>query len=248
VVLKEKFLATASGGKGVLHLRDEIGPEWCGMISDESIVAFLQANPNLNTIELQINSPGGDCFTAMAIYNLLKNSGAFIDVYIDGLAASAATVIAMAGDRVTIAKNAMFMIHNCWCLIAGNADDLTAQIPLMRKIDTSMVEIYKDRTFHSDAQIRSWMKAETWFDANEAKKYGFADAIGLASDAKASVASGRYRNTPKSLIDTKKTVRSYRKVEVDALQDWIRRDAILNGSLDELQATIDLQKFEYLTR
>ncbi len=229
-MLNKKFLATASGTKGVIHIRDEIGPEWCGMISDESFVAFLQANPKLDTIELQINSPGGDCFTAMAIFNLLKNSGAFIDVYVDGLAASAASVIAMAGDRVTIAKNAMMMIHKCWCLIAGNEDDMTAQIPVMRKIDNAMVQIYKERTMQPESQVRAWMKAETWFSADEASKFGFADQIGLASGAKASVAKGRYRNTPRALIDNTKN--SYRQRDIDDL-------TIRFGSLDDVSDVLD---------
>jgi ATP-dependent Clp protease, protease subunit len=198
----------------------EIGPDWAGMISDETIVAFLAANPKLDTIELQINSPGGDCFTAMAIYNILKASGAYIDVYIDGLAASAATVIAMAGDRITIAKNAMFMIHKCWCLIAGNEDELAAQIPVMRKIDDAMVDMYAERTMQSKSQIRAWMKAESWFSADEANKYGFADQIGLASGAKASVAEGRFKNTPRSLIDPTKSETPRR----DKIDEWLRQN------------------------
>jgi len=189
------------------------------MISDETIVAFLTANPNLDTIELQINSPGGDCFTAMAIYNILKASGAYIDVYIDGLAASAATVIAMAGDRITIAKNAMFMIHKCWCLIAGNEDELAAQIPVMRKIDDAMVDMYAERTMQSKSQIRAWMKAESWFSADEANKYGFADQIGLASGAKASVAEGRFKNTPAALLSSETFPRR------SAVERWLKENA-----------------------
>jgi ATP-dependent Clp protease, protease subunit len=212
---EKKFLATVSGTKGVIHIRDEIGPDWAGMISDETIVAFLNANPKLDTLELQINSPGGDCFTAMAIYNILKSSGAFIDVYIDSLAASAASLVAMAGDRITIAKNAMVMIHLCWAVCVGSEKDLAAQIPIMKTIDNNLVDIYAERTGQSKLQIRSWMNAESWFDANESVKYGFADQTGLVSTAKACVAAGRYRNTPAALLSNEKFPRRA------ALEKWL---------------------------
>src|SRR5258708_6469879 len=146
---KSKYFVQAIGDGVSIAIRDDIGPDWAGCFSDETLQGILGQYPNAKTIRLEINSQGGDCFTAFAIYNILKRTGAFIEVLIDGLAASAASIIAMAGDHIEIAKNAMLMIHRCWVLIAGNEEDLAKQIPLMKKIDGSMLDTYAERTGQS---------------------------------------------------------------------------------------------------
>jgi ATP-dependent Clp protease, protease subunit len=126
---------------------------------------------------LHINSPGGDVSEADAIYTALNAHQAKVNVYIDGLAASAASYIAMAGDTIAIAEHAKFMIHNAWGVAIGNAEEMRKLAGVLDKIDTTIRLIYQRRTGNSDKQLRDWMEAETWFTGQEAKASGFADKV-----------------------------------------------------------------------
>lgn len=162
----------------------------------------LKGLGELNKITLRLNSPGGDVFDAATIYNLLKQNKASVSVYIDGLAASAASVVAMAGDEILIADNAMMMVHNPWTFAMGYASDLRQTADLLDKIGGTIVTTYAKRTRQDEEKIRELMDAETWMNADEAVEYGFADRTVEALEAAASInfdlARFKYNKVPNS--------------------------------------------------
>lgn len=164
-----------------LILYGEIGYDyWTDSgITADSVSKFLAALPNGTTeINVRINSPGGDVFEGVAIYNVLFNSGLTINVKIDALAASIATVIAMAGHTVEMAGNAQWMIHKAWTIAMGNAEDMRSTANLLESIDNgSITATYAARTGLEEKEISDLMAAETWMDAKTAKAKGFVDSI-----------------------------------------------------------------------
>lgn len=159
--------------------------EWWGGVAPESFVKAVYAVDKDATIHLRINSPGGSVFAARAMEQALRDHKGKVVVHIDGLAASAATFIAMAGEEVIMAKGAMFMIHKAWTGMWGNADDLRKEADLLDKIDGTLAETYASKTGKDLEQVSSWMAEETWFTAAEALEHGFATSI-AETDAKAS--------------------------------------------------------------
>jgi len=153
------------------------------------------------SISLRLNSPGGNVFDGMAIYNALKNHPAKITTEVDGLAASIASIIAMAGEEINIAENAFFMIHNAWALAIGSSGEMSKMAETLDKIDTQMEKVYAKRTGQDQARIRQMMADETWMNAEEAKEFGFADRIGdqIAAAACASFDLTKFRNVPGNL-------------------------------------------------
>lgn len=142
---------------------------------------------DVETIHLRVNSPGGDVFDGAAIYNAIKDHPARVVTHIDGLAASMASDIAIAGDEVRMAENAFFMIHNPWCLAMGDARDMRKIADLLDKIRENMVNHYTEKSGATKKQIREWCDEETWFTAQEAVEAGFADVVEEAIDVGASV-------------------------------------------------------------
>lgn len=129
------------------------------------------------TVHLHINSPGGDVFESVAMASAITAHDGDVIVHIDGIAASAATRVALAGKEVKIADSGLLMIHNSWTLAWGNADEIRKTAELLDKVDTGIVADYARKTGASDQQIRDWMAAETWFTAQEALDNKFVDAI-----------------------------------------------------------------------
>lgn len=162
---------------------DELEAEFFGGVAPGPFVAALRGI-KADTIHLRINSPGGSVFAARAIEQALREHGAKIVAHIDGLAASAATFIAMAADEVIMGKGSLFMIHKAWTMAYGNADDLMSSAALLEKIDGTLVQTYADRTKQTPDLVAEWMAAETWFTADEAVAAGFADSV-ASTDAKA---------------------------------------------------------------
>lgn len=154
----------------------EAEADWWGGVAPEPFVRALRGI-TAGTIHLRINSPGGSVFGARAMEQALREHSAKVVVHIDGLAASAASFLAMAGDEVVIAKGAMMMIHNAWTFAMGNADDLRKTADVLSKIDGTLAQTYADRTGGKPEDIAAQMAAETWLTADEAVEQGFADAI-----------------------------------------------------------------------
>jgi ATP-dependent Clp protease protease subunit len=137
----------------------------------------LKAVGNVSKINLFINSGGGNIFEAQAIFSMLKRFNAYKTVYIDGLAASAASVIAMAGDKITMPANAMIMIHKAWAAQGGNADDMRKLADTLDQVDSCIAETYQAKTGKAKDEIMELLSAETWLTAGEALSNGFVDEI-----------------------------------------------------------------------
>jgi ATP-dependent protease ClpP protease subunit len=154
-------------------LFDEIG--YWGVTADD-FARSLQAVTSPR-ITLHVNSPGGDVFDGIAIYSTLKNHPAAVDVRIEGLAASAASFIAMAGDTITVEKPAQMMIHDASGICIGDARDMTSMADLLARISDTIAAIYADRTGTPVEQWREAMLAETWYSSGEAVAAGLADSV-----------------------------------------------------------------------
>lgn len=186
---KFEVVAKAESNEVEIFLYDHIvsseeEAEWWGGVAPESFVKAVYAVDKEATIHLRINSPGGSVFAARAMEQALCDHKGTVIVHIDGLAASAATFIAMAGDEVIMAKGAMFMIHKAWTGMWGNANDLRKEADLLDKIDGTLAETYASKTGKELDQVSSWMTDETWFTAAEALEHGFATSI-AETEAKA---------------------------------------------------------------
>lgn len=128
-------------------------------------------------IVVWLNSPGGDVFAASQIYNMLKEYNGKVTVKIDGIAASAASVIAMAGSEILMSPVAMMMIHNPATVIYGEASDLQSGIDMLSEVKESIINAYEQKTSLSRNKISKMMDAETWFSAQKAVELGFADKV-----------------------------------------------------------------------
>ena len=128
-------------------------------------------------ITVWINSPGGDCVAAAQIYNMLMDYKGNVTVKIDGIAASAASVIAMAGNKVLMSPVSMLMIHNPMTVAMGNTAEMQKAIEMLSEVKESIMNAYEIKTGMSRAKISHLMDAETWMNANKAVELGFADGI-----------------------------------------------------------------------
>jgi ATP-dependent Clp protease, protease subunit len=176
---------------------DELEAEWFGGVAAQPFVKALRGI-DAETIHLRINSPGGSVFAARAIEQALREHKARIVAHIDGLAASAATFIAMAADEIVMAPGALFMIHKAWTMTYGNADELMTEAALLEKIDGTLADTYAARTGKKADEVLDLMAAETWFSAQEAVDAGFADRIADSEPkAKAAWNLSAYDKAPK---------------------------------------------------
>lgn len=159
-----------------IDVYDVIGDGWFGGVSAKMIRDRLK-NTKASAIKLRVNSPGGDVLEGFAIYNLLNEHKARVEVDIDGLAASIASVIIMAADEIRIASNAMVMVHNPWSCFCGESDDFRAMADLLDKMQGSIADAYAARTGQTRAKCIELMNASTWMTATEAKALGFVDTV-----------------------------------------------------------------------
>ena len=198
------FIKNEAENTGELQLYGEISDTswWGDEITPKDFKADLDALGDISTLNVYINSPGGDVFAGQAIHSMLKRHSATVHVYVDGLAASIASVIAMAGDKIIIPENAMIMIHNPWTVTAGNAADLREVADRLDKINETIKSTYLSKAKINEAKLTELMDAETWLSAREAVDYGFADEIEDAKDYAASLNSrflNFYKNMPLDL-------------------------------------------------
>lgn len=220
-----KFVAATTPTATEIELYDEIGV-WGVNAKD-----FRSKLKGAGDIVLKINSPGGSVFDGVAMYNDLKAHKGNVRVEITGIAASIASIIAMAGDQIAIADNAMMMIHNAWTIAVGNAEDLAAQAAVLSKIDGQLAMTYAAQKGTPGIRaIQKMMADETWFTGKEAKDQGFATEILKPADkvAQAKFDLSVFVNTPESLNysdndDTDRTVRDAERTLRDA--GWSRTEA-----------------------
>jgi ATP-dependent Clp endopeptidase proteolytic subunit ClpP len=183
-----------------ISIFDEIG--YYG-VSAKQFIGDLKRVPADHEIVLKIHSPGGEVFDGNAIFNALKRHPGGVTVQIEGLAASMATVISLAGAPVKMAANGFYMIHNPWGVAMGDADEMRDQAALLEKIREGMIAAYASKSGQEPEQIAAWMDAETWFSAEEAQAAGFVDevtdSLAIAASANKFSRLGKFRNAPSDL-------------------------------------------------
>lgn len=165
--------AAANDQPETLSIYDEIG-FWGVQAKDFSNSLKAVKSKVLN---VEINSPGGDVFAGVAIYNMLKGSGKEIVVKVMGVAASAASLIAMAGDKIIMPKNTMMMVHNPWSFAMGNADELRDTANTLDKIGASLLGTYVAKTGMAEEDMKALLATDTWLTADEALEKGFATEV-----------------------------------------------------------------------
>lgn len=170
-------IRAASDEPGQIAIYDGIGEQWDGTgTSSRRIAAALRALGESEVV-VSLNSPGGDFFEGIAIYNLLREHKGRVTVKVLGLAASAASIIAMAADRLEIARSGYLMIHNAWSVVMGNRHDLKEAIAVLEGFDSTMASVYADRSGLEHRRLAAMMDNETWLDGESAVELKLADAL-----------------------------------------------------------------------
>ena len=189
--MKKWYDIRAQAGGAEIIIYDEIG--YWG-ITAKDFLDDLKALGPVAEITVRINSPGGMVFDGLAIHNALKRHAAKVTVYVDGIAASIASVIVMAGDTVVMPENALMMIHDPMGFAVGNAETMKEMAEILDKIKASLVSAYRNKTGLEDEKIAELMAAETWLSAAEAVEMGFADAIEAPMEIAATFDLSRFEN------------------------------------------------------
>ncbi|EPE7368307.1 ClpP-like prohead protease/major capsid protein fusion protein [Escherichia coli] len=197
---KSWFRMQAGGqGEADIYIYDEIG--FWG-VTAKQFISDLNALGDITHINLHINSPGGEVFEGIAIFNALRNHGAGITVYVDGVAASMASLIAMAGDTVIMPENAFMMIHKPWGISGGDAEKMRTYADRLDKLESVMVPVYAQKTGKTTDEIAVMLADETWMSGAECLAHGFADQVTPAVRAMACIQSKRteeFKKMPESI-------------------------------------------------
>jgi ATP-dependent Clp protease, protease subunit len=200
-VTKVAFTAKADAGELELLVYDIIGEDFFGEgISAGNFKQAIADAGEFKSITMRINSPGGDAFEGAAIYNMLRATGKPIKVYVDGVAASAASIVAMAGDERVMGEGSMIMVHNAMALAFGNAAEMREMADVLDNVSGSLAEIYVARVGMDKTGVKKLMDAETWMGAEEAIEKGFATSqVKTKAKATAAFDFSVYNNVPDSL-------------------------------------------------
>ncbi len=209
-----------------IFIYDDIGAGW--YTDGVTAKGFIE---ELNTItasniDLHLNSPGGSVFDGVAIHNALVRHPAQVTTYIDGLAASIASVIALAGERVVMASNALFMIHNPWGGVQGTASEMRQMADVLDKIRDTLANTYMERTGMAYDEVVALLDAETWYSAQEALNAGFVDVISNEIQAAASFDLTRFnfKHVPQAFAteaDPEPVVEAHTDSEADGASDSV---------------------------
>lgn len=180
--------------------------DWLDMdaTSPRDIANILSELSGTESLQVNINSPGGDVYSASEIYTELKNHAGDVEVRILGVAASAASVIAMAGDVIKVSPTAQIMIHNATTFAAGDHAEMSKVSEFLKKVNQSVSSAYRLKTGLAEQELLDLMEAETWMTAQEAKEKGFADEVMFENEAFGAVASSTGA-LPASAIDKIRT-------------------------------------------
>jgi len=192
------YTIRALDGGAELSIHDEIGAYG---VSAKTFIAELGKRPKGTPLELRLSSPGGSVFDAVATYTALKRHEGPVTVTIDGIAASAASYIAMAGDEIIMPENAFLMIHDPSGLVMGTAADMRAMAEALDKIAGALVKGYAAKSGKAEDDIAALMAAETWFTATEAVEAGFADSVAEPVRIAARFDVSRFRNAPAAVVE-----------------------------------------------
>ena len=240
-----------------IYLYDVIGG-WG--VNANALINEIKASKSKN-ISLRINSAGGSVFQALALYHFLKNSDLNVTAYIEGLAASAATIVALGAGEVKMAENSLFMIHNPFMgyMMMANAGaeelreiatELNKDADFLDKIKQQLANIYSKKTKKSDKSMSKLMDAETWFDAQEAKEAGFVDEIvdkikiAANIDLKEMQKNG-YKNIPQDKIELLNKIQNTMdfKAEFQNLKSWVESkiESVLNNGTSTEEKPIEVK-------
>ena len=194
-------LGDGDGGHAEILIYDEIGRDiWGDGIAADELVLEL-ADLDVATLDVRINSVGGIVFEGVAIYNALDRHPARVTTHVDGMAASIASIVAMAGDERRIAANAVMMIHNPWGFEIGDAGDLRKMADRLDTIAGTLVDTYVARSGQTANDVRAWMDSETWFNAEESLEAGLVDEIDARMEIAASFDLSRFGKVPDDVRD-----------------------------------------------
>ena len=214
-----------------ISIYDEIGDYGT---SAKNFIEEVKAVGNAD-ITLRINSVGGSVFDGLAIYNTLRSHNGYVNVKIEGLAASISTVIAMAGDNVEMSENGFFMIHNPFGQSAGEAGDMRKTADLLDKIKNEIIEIYTKKSNLSFETLSDMMDKETWLSSQEAMDFGFIDTI----TEPASFDLSKFTNVNEKEVNEKLSLTNNKKKMTEELKTWFNgvKEEILNAVKGEKVST-----------
>ena len=208
--------AEASSKSADVYIFDEIGTFG---LTAQSFIEEIKSYKD-TPMSLHINCVGGDVFEGMAIYNVLKKRTARTRVYIEGIAASMGSVIALAGDEVVMAENSLFMIHNAWGGAMGEATEIRKTAALLDKISGEIADIYTKKTNLPYNRVKEMMDEETWLSADEAYNLGFIDSISDAIKVAAKYDVSKFKNITDKEIQNKLSVNLKSKKMTEELKNW----------------------------
>ena len=208
--------AEASNKSADVYIFDEIGTFG---LTAQSFIEEIKSYKD-TPMSLHINCVGGDVFEGMAIYNVLKKRTARTTVYIEGIAASMGSVIALAGDEVVMAENSLFMIHNAWGGAMGEATEIRKTAALLDKISGEIADIYTKKTNLPYNRVKEMMDEETWLSADEAFNLGFIDSISDAIKVAAKYDVSKFKNITDKEIQNKLSVNLKSKKMTEELKNW----------------------------
>ena len=228
--MNEKWynIQNKAGETADIYIFDEIGTYGVTAPDFISEIKGLKDMP----INLRINSLGGDVFDGMAMYNVIKRREAKTTVYIEGIAASIATIIALGADEVIMAENSLFMIHNAWGGTSGEAKDMRKTAETLDKISSELTEIYVKKTGLSFEAISEMMDEETWLNAQEAFNLGFIDTISDSIKVAAKYDVSKFKNITQEEIKNKLSININNKKMTNELKDWF------NSKVEEIVSTV----------
>jgi ATP-dependent Clp endopeptidase proteolytic subunit ClpP len=220
--------AEASSKSADVYIFDEIGTFG---LTAQSFIEEIKSYKD-TPMSLHINCVGGDVFEGMAIYNVLKKRTAKTTVYIEGIAASMGSVIALAGDEVIMAENSLFMIHNAWGGAMGEATEIRKTAALLDKISGEIADIYTKKTNLPYNRVKEMMDEETWLSADEAYNLGFIDSISDAIKVAAKYDVSKFKNITDKEIQNKLSVNLKSKKMTEELKNWF------NAKVEEIIAKV----------
>lgn len=217
---KQWFNIVNKADKAEIWIYEQIGEDfWSGGGVTAKGFQKELAGIKASQIDLHINSPGGEVFDGITIYNLIKQHPANVTTYIDGLAASIASVIALAGDKIIMAENALYMMHLPYGMVAGNSSDMRQMADTLDKVSGSILMAYSSKSGKPDDEIQALMTAETWMTADEAKEFGLIDEISEQMDMAASakfvpaMIQAKFKHIPKNITGEKSAPSNERELE-----------------------------------
>mgnify|MGYP003635598026 CR=1 FL=1 len=211
-----------------VYIFDEIG---MGGVNAQGFIEEIKSFKD-SPMNLHINCVGGDVFDGMAIYNIIKKRTAKTTVYIEGIAASMGSVIALAADSVVMAENSLFMIHNAWGGAMGEAKEMKKTAKLLDKISGEIADIYVKKTKLPYDKVKEMMDEETWLNAEEALELGFIDSISDAIKVAAKYDVSKFKNITNKEIKNKLSINIKSKKMTDELKAWF------NGKVEDIIARV----------